>query len=248
MKLSYRIATATLASVALVGATAAQSHAFTPSAFAPVSAGSGVSPETAALAKNIQTLQSQSSVIEGEQAQTWVKRVGADVDGKNITTHLKPGSSLAMEGATVYKFKNGNTQVAVPISDQVVGASLNAVYDSSGKLIETLEMQLTHDDKTGHAQVWRNGSLTADKIINAADLPTDLSVKQPQFSTFGFSWSKLNNCLASAGVSSWTLALIGTACAAACVGTAGAACVPCITAAGGLGAGTVWFCIGKATS
>ncbi|MFZ3492059.1 hypothetical protein ACODT5_02260 [Streptomyces sp. 5.8] len=244
MKLSYRIATAALAGLALVGTTAAQSHALAPSA----SAASGVSPESAALAKNIQALQSQSSVIDGDQARAWVERVGADVDAKKITTHLKADSSLVTEGATVYKFKNGNTQIAVPISGQIVGASLNAVYDSSGKLIETLEMQLTHDDNTGHAQVWRNGSLTADKIINAADLPKDLSIKQPQLSTFGFSWSKLNNCLASAGISSWTLALIATACAGACVGTAGAACVPCITAAGGLGAGTVWFCIGKATT
>ncbi|MCX4800476.1 hypothetical protein OG594_02095 [Streptomyces sp. NBC_01214] len=119
-----------------------------------MSAAGDVSPETAALAKNIRTLQSQASVVDGEQARTWVAKVGAD----------------------------------------------------------------------------------------------DLTVKQPQLSTFGFSWSKLNNCPASAGVSSWTLALIGTACAAACVGTAGAARVPCITAAGGLGAGTVWFCTGKATT
>ncbi|MFK0197552.1 hypothetical protein [Streptomyces lavendulae] len=248
MKLSYRIATATLAGLALVGTTAAQSHAFTPSTFASTSFAGDISPETAALAKNIQTLQSQASVLDGDQARTWVNRVSADVDGEKIATHLASGSTLMTEGATVYKFKNGNTQVSVPISGQVVGASLNVVYNSSGKLIETLEMQLTHDDKTGHAQVWRNGALTADKTINAADLPKDLSIKQPQISTFGFSWSKLNNCLASAGVSSWTLALIGTACAAACVGTAGAACVPCITAAGGLGAGTVWFCIGKATT
>ncbi|MEU9720442.1 hypothetical protein [Streptomyces sp. NPDC047976] len=248
MKLSYRIATATLAGLALVGTTAAQSHAFAPSAFTSGPTSSAVSPETSALVKNIQTLQSQSTVIDGDQARTWVARVGADVDAKKIATHLKADSSLVTQGATVYKFKNGNTQISVPISGQVVGASLNAVYDASGKLVETLEMQLTHDDKTGRAQVWRNGTLTADKIINAADLPKDLSIKQPQLSTFGFSWSKLNNCLASAGVSSWTLALIGTACAAACVGTAGAACVPCITAAGGLGAGTVWFCIGKATT
>ncbi|GAA3240557.1 hypothetical protein [Streptomyces lavendulae] len=248
MKLSYRIATAALAGLALVGTTAAQSHAFAPSAFASASATSDVSPEAAALAKNIQTLQSQASVVDGEQARTWVEKVRADVDGKIITAHLKDGSSLVTEGATVYKFKNGNTQVAVPISHQVVGASLNVVYDASGKVIDTLEMQLTHDEKTGRAQVWRNGTLTADKIINAADLPRDPGIKQPQFSTFGFSWSKLNNCLSGAGVSSWTLALIGTACAAACVGTAGAACVPCITAAGGLGAGTVWFCIGKATT
>ncbi|MFE2528413.1 hypothetical protein ACFXEL_29755 [Streptomyces sp. NPDC059382] len=248
MKLSYRIATAALAGLALVGTTAAQSHAFAPSAFTSAPLAGHVSPEATALAQNIQTLQSQSSVIDGEQAKAWVTRVSSDVDDKRITAHLKTGSSLGTEGATVYKFKNGNTQVAVPVSGQVVGVSLNAVYDSSDKLVETLEMQLTHDDKTGHAQVWRNGTLTADKIINAADLPKDPSVKQPQLSTFGFSWSKLNNCLASAGISSWTLALIGTACAAACVGTAGAACVPCITAAGGLGAGTVWFCIGKATT
>ncbi|MCL6296847.1 hypothetical protein [Streptomyces kronopolitis] len=165
-----------------------------------------------------------------------------------ITTHLGAGSSLVAEHATVYKFHTGNIQVTLPISDQERGTSLNAVYDSSGKLIETLEMQLTHDDKTGRAQVWRDGTLTADKIIKAADLPKDLIAEQPRISALGFNWGKLNSCLSGAGISSWALALIGTACAAACVGTAGAACVPCITAAGGVGAGTVWFCIGKATS
>ncbi|MFF4103987.1 hypothetical protein [Streptomyces sp. NPDC001903] len=252
MKLSYRMATAALAGLALVGTTAAQSHASAPSAppafTSAAAASAGVSPETAALVKNIQTLQTRSTVVEGDRARAWVARVGTDVDAEKIGTHLTADSSLVMQGATVYAFKNGNTQVSVPIGGQVLGASLNAVYDASGKLVETLEMQLTHDDTTGRARVWRNGALTADKTIKAADLPEDLGVRQPQLSTFGFSWSKLNNCLAGAGVSSWTLALIGTACAAACVGTAGAACVPCITAAGGLGAGTVWFCIGKATT
>ncbi|MEU5810188.1 hypothetical protein [Streptomyces sp. NPDC047718] len=247
MKLSYRIASATLAGLALVGTTAAQSHAFAPASFSSPSV-SGLSPETSALVKNIKDLQDQATVLENAEAQVWVKRVSAAVAAADVRTHLQDGSSLAPEGATVYRFKNGNTQVSVPITGQVVGASLNVVYNSSGKVAETLEMQLTHDDTTGHAQVWRNNTLTADKIIKAADLPKGLESRPGQATTFGFSWSKLNNCLASAGVSSWTLALIGTACAAACVGTAGAACVPCLTAAGGLGAGTVWFCVGKATS
>ncbi|MFI1736546.1 hypothetical protein [Streptomyces sioyaensis] len=248
MKLSYRIASAALAGLALIGTTAAQSQAFAAAATASVSSTSDVSPETEALVGNIKALQSQSSVLEGKQAHAWVERVTADLSDKKVAAHLKAGSSLATERATVYKFHKGNTQVSVPFSDQEVGASLNVVYDSSGKLVETLEMQLTHDDKTGHAQVWRNGVLTADKTLKAADLPKDLIAKQPQISAFGFSWSKLNSCLSGAGISSWAVALIGTACAAACVGTAGAACVPCITAAGGVGAGTVWFCIGKATT
>ncbi|MFE3653212.1 hypothetical protein ACFXO2_36435 [Streptomyces sp. NPDC059152] len=40
-----------------------------------MSSASDVSPETEALVSNIKALQSQSSVLEGEQAQTWVKRV-----------------------------------------------------------------------------------------------------------------------------------------------------------------------------
>ncbi|WP_369390926.1 hypothetical protein AB5J72_27200 [Streptomyces sp. CG1] len=248
MRLSYRFATAALAGLALIGTTAAQSNASAPAAFASVSANtSGLSPQASALVDKVQELRSQSSVLEGEQAQTWVNRVKAAVDGKEITAHLTAGSSLAFERATVYAFKNGKTQVAVPISNQVVGASLNAVYDSSGKLVNTLEMQLTHDGKTGHAQVWRDGSLTADKVIKASDLPS-VGTQQPPIAARGFSWGKFNSCLSNAGVSSWTLALIATACAGACVGTAGVACVPCITAAGGLGAGTVWFCVGKATS
>ncbi|WP_369358734.1 hypothetical protein [Streptomyces sp. cg2] len=196
---------------------------------------------------NIKALQSQSSVLEGEQAQAWIK-VTADVGDKKNATHLKAGSSLVTERATVYKSHKGNTQVSVPFRDQERGASLNVVYGSSGKMVETLEMQLTHDDTTGHAPVWRNGDLTADKVIRAADLPKDLSAEQPQISAFGFSWGKLNDCLSGAGISSWALALIDTACAAACAESACAACVPCITAAGGVGAGTVWFCMGKATS
>ncbi|MGX1975025.1 hypothetical protein [Streptomyces kronopolitis] len=248
MKLSYRVASAALAGLSLIGTTAAQSQAFAGPAPASASSTNDASPEAEALINNIKALQSQSTVLEGRQARAWVERVTADIGGKKIAPHLGAGSSLVAEHATVYKFHTGNIQVTLPISDQERGASLNAVYDSSGKLIETLEMQLTHDDKTGRAQVWRNGTLAADKIIKAADLPKDLIAEQPRISALGFSWGKLNSCLSGAGISSWALALIGTACAAACVGTAGAACVPCITAAGGVGAGTVWFCIGKATS
>lgn len=248
MKLSYRIASAALAGLSLIGTSAAQSQAFAAPASASASSTNDASPESEALVNTIKALQSQSSVLEGRQAQAWVKRVTADIGDKKIATHLKAGSYLVTEHATVYKFYKGTIQASLPISDQERGASLNAVYDSSGKLVEALEMQLTHDDKTGHAQVWRNGALTADKIINAADLPKDLIAEKPQISALGFSWGKLNSCLSGAGISSWALALIGTACAAACVGAAGAACVPRITAAGGVGAGTVWFCIGKATS
>ncbi|MFE4019610.1 hypothetical protein ACFXPZ_19690 [Streptomyces sp. NPDC059101] len=75
MKLSYRIASAALAGVSLIGITASQSPAFAAPVAASVSSASDVSPETEALVSNIKALQSQSSVLEGEQAQTWVKRV-----------------------------------------------------------------------------------------------------------------------------------------------------------------------------
>jgi hypothetical protein len=58
-----------------------------------------------------------------------------------------------------------------------------------------------------------------------------------------FSWSKFNDCLASAGIAAWTIAAIGVACGVICAGTLGTGCAACIAAAGGIGAGTVTYCI-----
>ncbi|WP_058044354.1 hypothetical protein [Streptomyces roseifaciens] len=251
MKISSRLVSAALIGMTLVGTTAAQVQAVSPAAATSATASSTVlSPELASFQQKVENFAKQTKLLEGEQAQKWLDRFEADVKKGTVRTHLPAGSSLAAEQASVYRFDSGNTQVSLPISGQVRGASVNAVYDSAGKLVESLEMQLTHDETKGLAQVWRDGVLSNSRTITAAELPKDLPAEAKAGGPVmrGFSFKKLNSCLANAGVSSWTLALLGTACGAACVGTAGAACVPCLTAAGGLGAGTVWFCVGKATS
>ncbi|MER5969646.1 hypothetical protein ABT112_07895 [Streptomyces sp. NPDC002055] len=254
MKLSYRIASAALVGLTLVGTAAAQVQAVAP--VRAVAESENASPEMEAFKNKLETLTKESTVLEGVDAQKWLKQFNADLGRNTIGAHLDTGSSLTPGLASVYRLSNGNTQVSVPIGGQVRGASMNAVYSSSGALVETLEMQLTHDKQTGHTQVWRNGSKIADKILKVADLPKDLpadptaqgsSAGKPAITTKGFSFSKFNDCLSGAGISAWTVGLISVACGAVCAGTAGAGCIPCLTAAGGVGAGTVWFCVGKAT-
>ncbi|MFI9200230.1 hypothetical protein [Streptomyces sp. NPDC053048] len=250
MKISHRLVSAAVIGMTLVGTTASQVQAMSLSAPAVTATPQVLSPELSSFKDKVQNFADQAKLLKDEQARKWLDRFNADVKKNKVRTHLPAGASLQAEAASVYRLDSGNTQVSLPISGQVRGASVNAVYDSKGKLVETLEMQLTHDERTGHAQVWRDGTRIASKTITAAELPKDMpaEAKADNPALRGFSWKKLNNCLASAGVSGWTLALLGTACGAVCAGTMGAGCVPCLTAAGGLGAGTVWFCVGKATS
>jgi hypothetical protein len=113
-------------------------------------------------------------------------------------------------------------------------SGVTVFFDPQGEHVSTVETSFTRPSATLHrVQVWNNGKLVVDKSLDEAIQPR-------------FSWSVLNSCLSNAGIAWATLALIGTACAVACVGTAGAGCVACIALLSGGDGGVIGFCVGQA--
>ena len=58
-------------------------------------------------------------------------------------------------------------------------------------------------------------------------------------------WSCMNNCLASQGVAAWAVTLLGTICAAACIGTAGLGCIFCLAGIDFIGGAVIGYCLSK---
>lgn len=63
----------------------------------------------------------------------------------------------------------------------------------------------------------------------------------------GFSLSRFNKCLSSAGVAWWVVAMVASVCFAAGVATAGIAFMACVAGTLGVGSGTTGYCFGYAT-
>lgn len=136
-----------------------------------------------------------------------------------------------------HKEKN---EVLYTISYSILGedhalSSLDLVYDKS---LNNLKMQ-----KEIHMKDYNNSNVSLDVWVNntqeisVQDTKENLENQnqaqsdQPMTMASGY-WGCMNDCLASGGVSSWMIGLIGTACAIVCAGTAGAGCIPCLTGLG----------------
>ncbi|TWT27730.1 hypothetical protein [Planomicrobium sp. CPCC 101110] len=72
-----------------------------------------------------------------------------------------------------------------------------------------------------------------------------LSLLQPQTAEAGW-WSNFNDCLSSQGIAGWAITSLSVICGFACIGSAGAGCVPCLLGAGLLTEGVIAYCIGMA--
>ncbi|WP_143195204.1 hypothetical protein [Archangium sp. Cb G35] len=199
-------------------------------------------------------------VVEPKSAEAVAARELAEATHRSgkVTLHLPDGATADVSKAQVYRVDDGGTLVRVPITDMTAGSVVGYVFDANRQLTQTIEIHLIeHTATTGQIRIWLDGRQVLDRKITendtkaAANAMATVAMKQKPGSTeaqpLGFSFGKFNSCLSSAGVSSWVVASIGIACGAICAGTAGAGCIPCLTAAGGVSAGTIWFCIGKAT-
>lgn len=120
---------------------------------------------------------------------------------------------------------------------KIIGDSENtssevAIY-SNGNLLNEQTLQFTEDDfiVESQEQFATNGS--------------SFSLLQPQKVEASW-WSKFNDCLASKGIASWAITSLSVICGFACIGTAGAGCVPCLLGAGLLTEGVIAYCAGKA--
>jgi hypothetical protein len=201
-----------------------------------------------------------NKVVEPGSAEAVAARELAEATLRSgqVTLHLPAGATTDVSRSQVYRLADDATLVRVPITGLSAGSVVGYVFDADRRLTQTIEFQLIeHTPTTGKVRVWLDGrqvlerQITEKETMATANAMAKASRGQAPSATdarpLGFSFGKFNDCLSSAGVSSWTVTAIGIACGAICAGTAGAGCIPCLTAAGGVAGGTLWFCIGKAT-
>jgi hypothetical protein len=200
-------------------------------------------------------------VVEPGSAEAVAARELAEATHQSgkVTLHLPAGATAEVSRSQVYRVADGGTLVRVPITSLTDGSVVGYVFDADRRLTQTIEIHLIeHTATSGQVRIWIDGRQVLDREITeqeseaAANAMATAAKRQQEPGTtdalpLGFSFRKFNNCLSSAGVSAWVVASIGIACGAICAGTAGAGCIPCLTAAGGVSGGTIWFCVGKAT-
>ena len=180
--------------------------------------------------------QSLALELEAENSSEETDKLLAGLDVQSL---LNSEAVPEVENATSWKLDSGEYFIRVPLGGDVDKVSaLGVVVAPNGKVTSAAEViaQQSSED-SGRIAAWNNGEKVADRIV------FDHEVASSEKAGF---WGTLNKCLSSAGVAGWVVAGLSVACGAACVGTAGAGCVVCLTAASGIGAGTVSFCVNKA--
>ena len=154
--------------------------------------------------------------------------------------------------------------VYLPIEYENVNRELNKsflsiIFDKTGNLEYYVETKIVGNDVnySAEVEVYNNGILAKkeylqfDKEDFDSTLLTEESISQnktlfikPIKVSAGF-WSEFNDCLASKGIAAWAITALSVACGLACIGTAGAGCIPCLLGAGLATEGVVAYCAFK---
>lgn len=139
-------------------------------------------------------------------------------------------------------------------------SSLSIFVDVDGNRVSVIETAFyAYSDYSGLAKIYTDGKLTFSQVVTDENAPAsareaiasegvDLAAaKAPNGYVKGDWWGNLNKCLSAAGIAGWAITALAIACSAACIGTAGVACVPCLVALTGGAAGTISYCVRDAT-
>src|SRR5699024_3047264 len=157
---------------------------------------------------------------------------------------LNSEGELDFEKAFVKKMKDsGEYTVRIPIihENYEVISGITVVYDSDRNFEHFIENIVYEDSGIGYLKTWKNNELQDEHSINIEEFEED----QGDISLQGKGWGCIKDCLNKQGLPTWVLGLVGTACAAICVGTAGVGCAICIQ---GLGLGYIGifeYCLKK---
>ncbi|WP_164001170.1 hypothetical protein [Pyxidicoccus caerfyrddinensis] len=229
-----------------------------PTAMAAESAPAG---DVAAMERALkESEQLASKVVEPGSPEAVAAREQAEAlqRSRQVTLHLPDGSAADVSQAQVYRLAAGATLVRVPITGLTAGSAVGYAFDANRRLTQTVEIHLIeHSATSGQARVWIDGRQVLDRQITEKDkeaAANTLATASLRLETgdanaraLGLNWGKFEDCLNSAGIASWVISSLSTICSAACLVTAGAGCILCIAAAGGLTAGVVKACVDRAS-
>ncbi len=187
---------------------------------------------------NVPTSGSSTPVAGGERAGEAESRELAKLAG--LPSLTEEGHQVNLRKAEAWRLADGGWFVSAPATgDGVYMATVSATLSPDKELIQTSQAVFTGDEQGGHASIWVDGEKVVDDYFS--NVPEGDDVVVPMFS-----WGKFNDCLASAGIASWVIAALGTACGVACGATAGAGCVACMVGLGLVGGGTIGYCMEEA--
>lgn len=176
--------------------------------------------------------------VDKQEKKDIIKLTKNNIINETINLKSLSHSELNFNDAIVHTLENGDYFVKVSAKGDNAFKQLNGfsvVYDQNKKLLSIYEVNLNQlNGEEVALKTWSNGQSINDVVMVKPDV-------QPQWS-----FSYFNDCLSSQGVSWAVVAALGFMCGAACVGTAGAACAPCLYAGSAISGGTIGYCLGNA--
>ncbi|PFL81568.1 hypothetical protein COJ32_06430 [Bacillus cereus] len=177
--------------------------------------------------------------IKGNEKSELIQLTQSNIQKEDIKLQNLTEENLEFNNSTVVDLKNGQTLVKVPVKDSTNLEKISGVavfVDKNKNIVSTYELSLKMlDSETAELKTWDNGKNTINQLLEKPDV-------EPQWS-----WSVFKNCVVNDLGISWAVAgTISVICGAACVGTGGAACAPCIYAAASITGANWGWCIGQA--
>lgn len=139
--------------------------------------------------------------------------------------------------ASVYEYEDA-VVVSVPLKGTNLPEVTKITFMTVGDRTSVIELRSELVSETEVAfSMWQDGVQTHNAVLENPDgTATDSGVQRA-----GVDWQVLNDCLAGAGINWAILAVISTACAAACATMV--LCAPCISAMAGWTGGTIAGCV-----
>lgn len=158
----------------------------------------------------------------------------------DLPSSTKDGHQVALDEAQAWRLADGSWFVSAPASgDDVYMGTVSATLTPEKKVVQSGEAIFTGNIESGYATIWVDGNKVVDGEFSSP--AEDDPIMTPMFS-----WGKLNDCLASAGIPAWVIAALSTACGVACGATAGGGCVACMVGLGLVGGATIGYCMEEA--
>ncbi|MBO1515000.1 hypothetical protein [Metabacillus bambusae] len=150
---------------------------------------------------------------------------------------IKKGD-LDTNNPVIKALNDGTTFVQFLIKDSskledISGVSFVIDENNSVASVNEIYVKLL-DEESAELRLFTNGEEVISEILEKPDV-------MPQWS-----WSVLNNCLASQGISWTVIAVVGVVCGGICLVTAGAGCVWCIMVEASATGSVAAMCVKKA--